>query len=268
VTCAGKSRFVTLMAIGAVLLGACSSSAGVATPSPAGRASAGALTSTAVSRLPPTRAVTSPGRGWSSTEPLSGVLAPEPAPYLAVRPSPGAPPLDFGQPVASLGAVLDNRGRQRVDGEKAARDIAKLFLDSRTSRSGDELLGLISAPTLDAQTRALLVTDYDATGARGGNIGRHCEPEAGAYLRSSFEGPESGPTRVSVNFACFLSSDPLKLRFWYVTGWDVEPSRTGGWQLAGAGFSGAPPPGREAMDMTASARSKLLAGPGWRRLSP
>jgi hypothetical protein len=163
-------------------------------------------------------------------------------------------------------AVLNNHGRQRVDGEKAARDIAKLLLDSRSRMSGEQLLGLISAPTLPATTRAVVIEDYDRM--RDARVERHCEAAAGAYLRSSFQGAASQPTRVSVNFACFVRSDPMDFGFWYVTGYDVVPSPGRAWQLAGAGFTGTPigwPPG--GMTMTAAEKSQLLVGPGWRRLS-
>jgi hypothetical protein len=219
-------------------------------------------------------AVTSQGKLGASQGPLSGspeplrAPYPVPAPYVAVKPSPGAPPLDFGEPIASVEAVLSNHGRQRVDGETAARDIAKLLLDSRTSRSGEEVLGLISSPALAPATRAGLIGDYDRTSARGGNLQRHCEPGAGAYARSSFEGPAGQPTRVSFNFACFLSSVPMKIGFWYVTSYDVVSSPGGGWQLAEAGFGKGTLIGVTGSTMTAAEKSKLLVGPGWRRLSP
>lgn len=225
----GRASLLMLSVTGAVLLGACSPSGSGAKPSPEWQASADTLTSTAASRTPPTRAVASPAKSAASQEPLSETSAPKPAPYVAVKPSLGGPPLDFGQPTGSMEAVLNNHGRQRVDGEKAARDIAKLLLDSRSSMSGEEVLGLISSPALPATTRALLIEDYDRM--RNAHVQRHCEPVAGAYARSSFEGSASEPTRVSFNFACFLSSDPMKIGFWYVTSYDVVPSLSGGWQL-------------------------------------
>ena len=193
--------------------------------------------------------------------------SPEQQAYVAVTPSPGAPPLDFGQPAASMEAVLSNHGRQRVDGEKAARDIAKLLLDSRSSMPGEEVLGLISSPNLPATTRAGLIWDYDRTSNRGANMRRHCEPAAGAYARSSYEGSVSRPTRVSFNFACFETSDQMKFGTWYITSYDVEPSQSGGWQLAEAGF-GKAPIGVSRITMTAAERSELLVGSGWRRLGP
>lgn len=263
----GIASLVILSFTGAILLGACSPSGSGARPSPERQALAGALSSAAASRTPPTRAVASPAKSAASQEPLPDTTAPKAAPYVAVTPSPGAPPLDFGQPVASMEAVLNNHGRQRVDDEKAARDIAKLLLDSRSSMSGEEVLGPISSPTLPATTRALLIADYDR--ARGANMRRHCEPAAGAYARSSYEDSASQPTRVSFNFACFETSDQMKFGTWYITSYDVEPSQSGGWQLAEAGFTGTPigwPP--MGMNMTAAEKSKLLVGPGWRRLSP
>lgn len=272
----GRMASVVMLSItGVVLLGACSQSDSGAKPSQGRQPSSQTLSSTAVSRPPPTPAVTSPGKIGASQGPISGtsapLRAPSPypveAPYVAVTASPGAPPLDFGQPVASLDAVLNNHGRQRVDGEKAARDIAKLLLDSRSSMSGEDVLGLISSSNLSSTTRASLIWDYDRS--RGANLQRHCEPAAGAYARSSYEGSASQPTRVSFNFACFLSSDPLKFGSWYVTSYDVVPSPGGAWQLAEAGFGKAPigwPPNR--MNMTAAEKSRLLVGPGWRRLSP
>ena len=188
-------------------------------------------------------------------------------PYAAVTPSPGVPPLDFGQPVASLAAVLNNQGRQRVDGEKAARDIAKLLLDSRSSMPGQEVLGLISSPDLPARTRAGLIWDYDRTSTRGANMGRHCVPAAGAYARSSYEGPAGQPTKVSFNFACFIWADLMDFGSWYITSYDVEPAQSGGWRLAAAGF-GKAPIGVFGITMTAAEKSEFLVGPGWRRLSP
>lgn len=271
----GRALLVSLTVTGAALLGACSPSGSGATPSPEQQAWAGTLSSAAESRPSPTRAATSPGKFGTSQAPLSGTSEPlrppypypAPAPYMAVKPSPGAPPLDFGQPVASLNAVLNNHGRQRVDGEKAARDIAKLLLDSRSSMSGEYVLGLISSPNLPSATRASLSWDYDRTSTRGVNLRRYCEPAAGAYARSSYEGSASQPTRVSLNFACFETSDRMKSGTWYITSYDVVPSQSGGWQLAEAGF-GKAPLGVSRITMTAAEKSELLVGPGWRRLSP
>lgn len=257
------ASLVILSIAGAVLLGACSQSGSGAQTSHGRQSSAGSLTSTAASGPPPSRVVTSPGKGGQSQVPLVGEQLQ--APYVAVKPSPGAPQLDFGQPIASEEAVSRNHGRQRVDGEKAARDIAKLLLDSRSSRSGEEVLGLVSSPILPATTRAYLIADYDRS--RNGNLQRFCEPHAGAYIRSSFDGSASEPTRVNINFACFLWSTLLKFGAWYVTGYSVVPSQSGGWQLAEAGFSKAPI-GLSPMNMTVVEKSQLLVGPGWRRLSP
>ena len=274
-TCGGRALLASLTVTGAALLGACSPSGSGATHSPEQQASAGPLSSAAASRTPSTRAANSPGEFGASQEPLSGTSEPlrapypypVPAPYVAVTPSPGAPPLDFGQPVASLNAVLINHGRQRVDGEKAARDIAKLLLDSRSSMSGEYVLGLISSPNLPSTTRASLIWDYDRTSTGGANMRRHCEPAAGAYARSSYEGPASQPTRVRFNFACFETSDQMKFGTWYITSYDLEPSQSGGWQLAEAGF-GKAPIGVSRITMTAAEKSELLVGPGWRRLNP
>jgi hypothetical protein len=261
----GRASLVMLSVTGAVLLGACSPSGSGAKPPSERQASAGTLSSAAVSSPPPTPAVASPGKSGGSQGPLSDTTAPKLAPYVAVKPSPGGPPLDFGQPIVSMEAVLNNHGRQRVDGEKAARDIAKLLLDSRTRMSGQEVLGLISSPALPGTTRALLINDYDRM--RDAHVQRHCEPAAGAYARTSFEGAASQPTRVSLNFACFVRSDPMNFGFWYITSYDVVPSLSGGWQLAEAGF-GKAPIGTPSMNMTAAEKSQLLVGPGWRRLSP
>jgi hypothetical protein len=263
----GRASLVILSVTGAVLLGACSPSGSGAKPPSERQHSAGTFSSATVSSPRPTPSVAFPRTSGGSQGPLSDATAPKPAPYVAVKPSAGGPPLDFGQPIASMEAVLNNHGRQRVDGEKAARDIAKLLLDSRTRMSGEEVIGLISAPTLPATTREFLINDYDRS--RGGNLQRYCDPAAGAYARSSYEGSASLPSRVSFNFACFETSDLMKFGAWYITSYDVVPSLSGGWQLAEAGFSGTPigwPPNR--MNMTAAEKSRLLVGPGWRRLSP
>jgi hypothetical protein len=261
------TSLVMLSVTGAVLLGACSPAGSGAKPSPGRQASTGTVSSAAVSGLSPTSAVTSPAKGGASPGTLSDMTEPTPTPYVALKPSPGAPPLDFGQPIASMERVLNNHGRQRVDGETAARDMAKLLLDSRTSRSGEEVLGLISSPTLPVTTRANLIWDYDRSSTRGANLQRYCEPAAGAYARSSYQGPASQPTRVSVNFACFVRSDRIHIGAWYITSYDVEPSQSGSWQLAEAGF-GKAPIGVLRINMTAAEKSELLVGPGWRRLSP
>lgn len=156
VTRGGNASLGMLTVTGVILLGACSPAGSGARRSPERQTAAGTLKSTEVFR-PSTLSVASPGKGGASTGPFSSALPVKPAPYGVVEPSPGAPPLGFGQPVASREAVLNNHARPRVDGEKAARDIAKLVLNSRTGRSRGEVFGPISSPTLDAQTCALLV---------------------------------------------------------------------------------------------------------------
>ncbi len=237
-------------------------------PSPGLRAAllATCLTAAGCTATSGTSSAGSPSTAAVATASTGGGVPEEP-PYVPLTPppsEPGRPPLRVGALVVTLDDALRtaSAGRDRLSGEAAALDFAKLLVDARASATAPrQLVDAVAAPSLEPSIREQLVRQILLQ--RQVKAERHYDLSRPAFYRSSITGDPGSPSRVNFELAALLVSEPLNIKGYYATRFDVAWVQSR-WRLTF--FSeGAAADTREAVPTRQELR-RWLRGPGWREL--
>lgn len=240
---------VATVALVAILLTACDS----AQNGSVGRTPTGSHPSGQVSNAQPGRP--------SPTHPQDHETAYRP---VAGASQPTGPALNVGGEMVTLDGVraVSAAGRSRQHGEATARDIAKIVMDAPTDVTGEEFVTAMAALQLPAEVREYLIWDID--GQRAMRSARRYDLSVGGFYRSSIEGRDSSPTRVSLEIAAVVIAEGSDIRFWYATRWDVAWEDKAGWRLIDYSDGSIGP---ETNTLTQAQQRKYLTGSGWRPLA-
>ncbi len=153
--------------------------------------------------------------------------------------------------------------QDRRTGEQFALETAQLLTDARDRRSGEVALSLVAGRSLPPDLRASLLNEIDNQIAAGTQ--RHLDTAYSVWFRSEAVGDPEAPTRLNVEIAAVLVSDPLTIRSWHRDRYDV--AREGGrWSLVSYGGGRFGPDGTA--ELTPAEQHDFLPGKGWRRIPP
>lgn len=140
-------------------------------------------------------------------------IPPEPTlvPVTAASDSTGNPSPMVENPTTAITRELSEAGPSRTDAESFALSFAQLQTDTRSPRDQPGMIDELVSGDVPSQLREFLLFDYETQRSLG--TARYYDPEEEAWLRSEALGvDEAAPTRVNVELAGVLRSDPLKLR--------------------------------------------------------
>lgn len=147
--------------------------------------------------------------------------------------------------------------------ESFALHIVSFYADVRPKLADEAILDDVGATSLKESVRRFIVQEK----AQQRQIGtqRHLDTSVPMWLRSFALGPQSDPSKVSVEVAANGVAPGLDFRTWFKTRVDVVREH-GRWKLADLSSSVVGPDSGKVM--SAQERREYLTGGGWREIKP